>query len=353
MTSTVGRGFAPQLLDFDDDTVAAQSFQDREWTDGRPVVLPTEALVSQMLDTVDDGPDVEIGSFPPHWRPTYVHHVAVNAVMAGCRPDYFPVVLASIKAALQKRFNLYGVQATTNPCGVTVIANGPAVGELGINNAANLFGQGNRANATIGRAVRLCMINIGGGLPVSGDMSTLGDPSKYGMCFAENEAESPWEPYHVEKGFAATNSVATVASAVSPQNLITMTESPSGVIDCVAKAIITSGSNCQYFEQEPVIVFGPTQAHRIARGGYTKQDVRELLWERGRKTLDGLDGTDEKAIRDWRAPSIKVDNGVDYLYPTPDPSGIHIVVAGGQGPHSAILPTFNGSHVTSELVSRR
>jgi hypothetical protein len=336
------------LLEFEDEHFAWASFLARGWTDGLPVIAPTQSLVDEMLATTSHEPGEVLGLMPTHWKPIYVHLVAVNAVMAGCEPAYFPVVLAALKAALQEPFNLYGVQGTTNPCGVAVLVNGPAARELGVNAEANVFGQGWRANSTIGRAIRLCMINIGGGLPVSGDMATLGDPIKYGLCFAENEAASPWEPFHVEHGYPAQHSLVTVLSAVSPHNIITMSEDPDAVINMVAGGLITSGSNGLYLEQEPLVVFGPTQARRIAAGGFDKQAVRDRLWERGRRPLEGFSETDYEAITRWRAASIRTEGGTEYVYPTPEPSGIKIVVAGGPGPHSAILPTFNGSHICSQ-----
>jgi hypothetical protein len=337
-------------LTFDDGDSALAQFEANGWGDGLPLVAPTRPRVEAMLAGCPLPPDTLLGSMPTRWRPTYVHHVAVNAVMAGCTPAYFRVVVAAIQGVLRKEFNLYGVQGTTNPCGVMVIVNGPVRTDLGVNCGGNLFGQGWKANATIGRAVRLCLLNIGGGIPGIGDMSTLGNPNKYGSCIGENEEASPWSPLHVDRGFRMEVSTVTVASAVAPQNVITMSEDGMAVIDRVAHALISSGSNIQYLEQEPVVVFSPTQAARIAETGITKDTLRYELWMRGRTTLDGLSVTENKVIRDWRRPSIAIDNGREYLHPTPSPDAIAVVVAGGEGPHSAVIATFNGSRlVTTEI----
>jgi hypothetical protein len=337
------------LVEYDDTDAALADFEQHNWTDGLPIVLPTLDRVTAMLETVPADPTEMLGLMPTHWHPTYVHHVAVNAVMAGCRPEHFPVVLAGIRAVLDQRFNLYGVQGTTNPCGVMLIVNGPIRDAIGMNYSYNLFGQGFTTNATVGRAVRLCLINVGGGRPKSGDMSTLGNPNKYGSCIAEDESSSPWDPFHVSRGFAADESTVTVHSATAPLNVITMSDDADAVLNMVARALITPGGNALFLEQETVVVFSPTQAHRIAKGGYSREDVQHELWLRGRVPLDGLAATDEKAIRDWRPDSLHSENGHQHLYPTATSDMIGIVVAGGEGPHSAILTGFNGGH----LVTRR
>jgi hypothetical protein len=338
------------LLEYADDAAAAEDLLARQWTDGLPVVLPTPERVTDMLATVAAAADELLGPMPTHWNPTYVHHIAVNAVLAGCRPDYFPAVLAAVRAVLAPEFNLYGVQGTTNPCGVLVLVNGPIADAIGLNHAHNLFGQGYRANATIGRAVRLCLINIGGGRPQIGDMSTLGNPNKYGSCIAEDERGTPWEPYHVSRGYSSDQSTVTVQSAVAPLNVITMSDDGEDVLNTLARAMITPGGNGLFLDQEMLIVLSPTQAARIARRGYTRAVLCEQLWQRGRVEIDALSTTDERALRDWRRASIRSDNGRDYVYPTAGPEGIHVVVAGGEGPHSAIMPGFNGSRVVTSLI---
>lgn len=343
-----------ELLGYADADGMSDAFDTERWTDGLPVVPPTAERVEQMLAAGGIPGDVRLGTMPPRWRTTFVHHVAVNAVLAGCRPEYFPVVLAGVRAILNPRLNLYGVQGTTNPAGVMLLVNGPARVELDINSGHNLFGQGWRANATIGRAIRLCMINIGGGLPELGDMSTLGNPNKYGSCIAENEELSPWEPFHVERGFAAEDSVVTACGVTAPQNIAILSQDPIGILDGIANALLSSGSNLMLFTAQPLVVIGPVHAKHLARNGYHRASIRGYLWEHGTiKLTEDMPATDAKATREWKAKSVEQVNGQTYLHPTVTPDDIGIVVAGGRsGPHSAVLQPFNITQLVSEKVTK-
>jgi hypothetical protein len=348
--SLAGKEIAGEPLGFADEAAMHDEFYASRWTDGLPVVAPTAERVAAMLGD-HDGSEL-LGTMPPRWRRTYVHHVAVNAVLAGCRPDYFPVVLAGVRAALDPDLNLYGVQGTTNPAGVMLVVNGPARTELDVNSGHNLFGQGWRANATIGRALRLCLINIGGGLPELGDMSTLGNPNKYGSCIAENEEESPWEPFHVERGFAADESVVTAAGVTAPQNIAILSQDPIAILDGIAGALMTSGSNLLLFTAQPLVVIGPVHAKHLARNGYDKASIREYLWDKGTIDITGVGGTDGKAMREWKARCYHVDGDRELLRPAVTPDDIGIVVAGGKsGPHSAVLQPFNITRLVSVPVS--
>ena len=179
-------------------------YQERGWTDGLPIVPPTEDDVGEFLRWVDRHPQDVVAVLPPRQGEATVERIAINAVMAGCRPEYLPVIITTIEALADPAFNLDSIQATTHPVAPLVIVNGPVARELGINAGYNAFGQGFRANLTIGRAVRLVLMNVGGGLPGTGDRSTQGSPAKIAYCVAENEAASPWEPLHVEAGFRPT-----------------------------------------------------------------------------------------------------------------------------------------------------
>lgn len=328
-------------------------FYDKRWGDGLPMVPPTAARVAALLRHTDLAPDRVLGKMGPSWNSTTVHHVAVNAVMAGCRPEYFPVVLAGIQAILDPEFNLYGVQGTTNPAGVMLLVNGPIARELDINGGANLFGQGWYANGTIGRAVRLCMINIGGGLPGVGDMSTLGNPNKWGSCIAENEAASPWPPFHVGRGFMAGTSTVTAVATAAPQNVIELSADPIAILDSLARAILSSGSNCVYLDHQPMVVLSPVQATHIAGAGFDKKAIQRYLWEHGKIEFKGFSETSDKTIRRWKPQCLKLENGKEVLYPTRIPEDIGVVVAGGDsGPHSAVLATFNGTKLVTRPITR-
>ncbi len=172
------------------------------WTDGLPVVPPTRGLVDRFVAALGGDPDLVECKVPPRHGSLSREVLAINMVMAGCKPEYAPVVRAAILALTEKAFNLNGVQATTHMAAPLLVVNGPIAGAIGMNGSCNAFGSGNRANATIGRALRLVLLNVGGGRPGDLDKSTLGHPGKYTYCVAENEAASPWAPYHVEKGFA-------------------------------------------------------------------------------------------------------------------------------------------------------
>src|SRR4029453_11298925 len=176
-------------------------YQERGWTDGLPIVPPTERRVHEFLKQTPRDPREIVGVLPPRQGEATIEKIAVNAVMAGCRPEYFPVVVAAIEALADPLFNLDSVQATTHPVAPLVVVNGPIARELGINGGYNAYGQGFHANLTIGRAIRLLLMNVGGGLPGTGDRATQGSPAKIAYCVAENEEASPWEPLHVEHGF--------------------------------------------------------------------------------------------------------------------------------------------------------
>src|SRR5215210_6331483 len=177
--------------------------------DGLPVVIPTRERVERMLSACPD-PAASIAVLPPGYEDVTWRDVAVNAVMAGCKPAYLPVVAAAVEAIAAPEFNLLGIATTTGSATMCIIVNGPVARQLGMNCGVNAFGPGNRANATIGRAVRLTLQNAGGARSGETDMATLGQPAKYAFCFAENEAESPWDPVHVDRGFNAGESIVTV-----------------------------------------------------------------------------------------------------------------------------------------------
>src|SRR5690349_5672137 len=182
----------------------------RGWTDGLPVVPPTDERVFAMLKGTTRQPGEVVGRIPPYLAPCTVEKVAINAVMAGCKPEYMPVLLAAIEAALEPVFTLHGVLATTYFSAPVIIANGPITKTIGMNCGINALGQGNRANMTIGRALNLIVRNVGGGKPGEADRATLGAPSKIGLCFAEDESDAEWESLSVARGFKRGVSTVTL-----------------------------------------------------------------------------------------------------------------------------------------------
>lgn len=203
----------------------SEAMFDRGFTDGLPVVAPTPVRVLRMLDGTSRAPSEVVAVVPPNLVEATVEKVAINAVMAGCRPEYLPVVLAAVEAACTDEFNAHGLLATLWGAGPAIVVNGPVAAEIGMNAKGNALGQGNRANSTIGRALQLVIRNIGGGRPGGVDRAALGNPGKVGFCFAEDEAGSPWEPLSVARGLPVGASAVTLFAA----------EGPRGVMDQVSR----------------------------------------------------------------------------------------------------------------------
>ena len=226
---------------------------------------------------------------PPRQGEATVERIAINAVMAGCRPEYLPVIITAVEALADPLFNLDSIQATTHPVAPLIIVNGPIAKEVGINAGYNAFGQGFRANLTIGRAIRLLLMNVGGGLPGTGDRATQGSPAKIAYCVAENEAANPWEPLHVEHGFPADTSVVTAIACEGPHNIQDhFSYTGLGILKVVAGAMGQAGSNNILAGGHPLLSLGPEHAATIARDGFTKRQVKEFLFEHARFPLARL-----------------------------------------------------------------
>ena len=327
-------------------------YQDRGWTDGLPIVPPTEARVHAFLAATDRDPREVIGVLPPRQGEATVEKIAINAVMAGCRPEYFPVILAGIEALADPLFNLDSVQATTHPVAPLLVVNGPVAREIGLNAGYNAFGQGARANVTIGRAVRLVLMNVGGGLPGTGDRATQGSPAKIAYCVAENEAESPWEPLHVEAGLARDVSTVTAFGCEGPHNIQDhYSNTGLGVLRTVAGAMGQAGSNNILGRGWPLLSLGPEHAATIARDGYAKKAVKEFLFEHARFPLGRL-GAEYRRYQVDRQGAVDADDTMVPIVRGPD--DISIIVAGGAGKHSAWQPTFgDGTRPTRRVIVRR
>jgi len=326
-------------------------YYQRGWTDGLPIIPPTEERVAQMLTGTTGKPQDIIGEVPPQWAEATVEKVAINAVMAGCLPEYMPVILTALKAMLEPKFNLYAIQATTHPVAPLIIVNGPIRKELGLNSGYNVFGQGNRANATIGRAIRLILINVGGGIPGKLDRATMGQPSKYSFCIAENEERNPWQPLHVERGFDSLMSTVTVCSVENPLNINDHEGiDAEALLTTFAGTIAVQGSNNVLYQDflqqsgEPLVVIGPEHASTIANSGFSKQDVKHFLFEKARIPKHQFSLKHQEALFSAFAD--------DALIPvTRAENGIVIIVAGGAGKHSMFLPTFalGSASVTKQI----
>ena len=333
-----------------EDVEAATEFcRQKGWGDGFPIVPPTVERVQRMLEYWDRPWDKSIGVFPPKDGEITPITVAANAVMAGCRPDYFPLVMLTIEALCEEPFNLKGVQATTHPCAPLAIFNGPVGREVGVNSGHNAFGPGFPANATIGRAVRLAMINIGSAIPGTGDMATMGVPGKYSFVVAENEDASPWEPYHVERGFDRDVTTVTVVGAEGPFNINDhFSKDAAGIMKTVAGTIANTGGNNIFYKCEPVVALGPEHAKTIAGGGISKQDFKTYLFENARIPLGRFADAviEERLMRmdPVRYGNAAPDTGVPIVQAAED---LIVIVLGGAGKHSMFLPTFGATHAVT------
>jgi hypothetical protein len=335
---------------------AIEHFFRREWSDGLPVVPPTEPLVRQMIEAVGRDAGEVVGLVPPRFGEASIESLAIHAVLAGCRPAYFPVVVAAVEALLDPSFGLQGVIATTHVATPLLIVNGPIARALDINAGANLFGQGWRANATIGRAIRLILGNLGGGLPGGIDQSTLGHPGKYTYCIAENEARSPWEPLHVERGFRPEDSTVTVLAAAAPYSISDFfNDTALGILRTFADSMANMGSANLYRGGELLVVVGPEHAHDIAKDGWTKQDIKYYLFEYARKPYAEArrGGMYSEEVRRQLWPRWLDYTREDLQIPlVRSPDEIIVIVGGGAGRHSAWVPGW-GNVDRSRSVTKR
>ncbi|MEK6712236.1 MAG: hypothetical protein AABZ64_16835 [Nitrospinota bacterium] len=317
-------------------------FEARGWGDGLPAVPPTPERVEKMIEGSGLGPGVELGVMPPRQGVATVETLAVNAVLAGCLPAYMPVLVAAVRAVLDPAFSLHAIQATTHPAAPLILVNGPIAGELGINGGYGCFGPGHRANATLGRALRLALLHIGGASPGALDRSTQGSPAKYTFCIAENEAESPWPPFHTERGFARERSAVTVIGAEGPHNVNDhVSHDAGGLLATLADTMAVMGSNNFYLRGEVVAALGPEHAATLAGEGLSKAEVRRALHARARKSVRQLSRGGMWGMRDWPPALEALAQDPDAMIPLVDrPEDILLLVAGGAGKHSAYLPTF-------------
>lgn len=321
---------------------------DRPWSDGLPVVAPTPERVAAVLDVLGGHPKELVARIPPRWGSLTRELLAVNMVMAGCKPEYAPVVHAAVLALADPRFNLNGIQATTHVVSPLIVVNGPIAREIGMNSGGNVFGSGNRANATIGRAVRLILLSVGGGIPGELDKSTLGHPGKYTFCIAENEAASPWAPYHVEHGYAPEDSTVLVIGAEAPHSVTNhISDDPQGILDSIASAMSTIAHNNAVLGGSCTVVIGVEHARTIASFGWSRDDVRRYLWFNGTNDWADVSYGDRYAppgghtynrnLPKWY--SRVAGQKVPIVF-TPD--DIHLFVAGGAaGRFSAFLPGWS------------
>jgi hypothetical protein len=326
----------------------AEALFDRGWTDGLPVVSPTEARVLRMLEGTTRAPEEIVAVVPPDLVECTVEKVAINAVLAGCRPEYLPVVLATMEAACTDEFNAHGLLATTWFSGPLVIVNGPIARRIGMNSGINAMGQGNRANATIGRALQLVIRNVGGGRPGDVDRATLGQPGKYTFCFAEDEAGSPWEPLSVERGLAPGADAVTLFAAGGVQGVADqLSRTPESLSRTFAVCLRVVAHPKLPIAWDAVLVVSPEHARVFREAGWGKarlrQELDELLQLPGAELVRGAGGIAEGLPEQFK----------DAAVPKFRPGGLLIVHAGGgAGLFSAIIGGWASGAVGSEPVTR-
>lgn len=342
-------------IDVPDSFAAIQDYYEAQgWSDGLPMVPATEEMVWEMLGTFAETPSHTLGIIQPRNAPVTLEKIAINAVMAGCRPEHFPVVLAAVKAILRPEFNVAGCQATTGGAAPVIIVNGPLAEQLRINGDAGCFGPGHRANATIGRALRLVIRNVAGLIPGEMDKATLATPGRYAFCFAENEARSPWEPRHVELGFDANASIVTL-TAVRGFYPVMETTVATGrdVLHTLVEAIKTVGF-ANYYQigtgAQMTLVVCPEHAAEMHASGLSKADVRAYIYQQARMPMHRLKGLAHYSNRNWPA-WINEDNP-DALVPVvASADDIVVVVAGGDGRHSAWLAGWGVTRVVTQEIT--
>ena len=331
---------------------------DRGVADGLPVVPPTRAKVEAAIAATGRAADELIGVVPPRFGRASVEKIAVNAVMAGCRPEYLPVVIAAVEAICDDRFDLLGVSGTTDAVAPLVIVNGPVRGALDVNSGAGVFGPGWRANATIGRAVRLVWVNLGGAQPGVISMSTFGQSGRYSYCVAEREEESPWEPLSVEHGYARGDSTVAVLAAEPPQVVAdTKSRRARDLLTTIARSLEVVAHHKATGLGDTLLVFGPEHARTLGAEGWSKADVRGFLWERLHKPVrdlipgrDGGEGLSEAALAAYPDPA----NDDTRVPKFRAPEHLRIIVAGGTaGRFTAIVPGWPFPNAPSGMVLKK
>ncbi|MEY4224570.1 MAG: hypothetical protein RIS33_1504 [Actinomycetota bacterium] len=321
---------------------------DRGWTDGLPVVPPTEERVLRMLTGTTRAPGEVVAVVPPDLVEVTVEKIAINAVMAGCKPEYLPWVIAGVEAVCNDTFNIHGVLATTMPVGPVIVCNGPGTRAIGMNSGMNVFGQGNRANLTIGRAVQLVIRNVGGGRPGEVDRATHGNPGKISFCFAEDEVGSPWTSLAESRGVAPGRDAITVFPGEGPRCVVDQqARDPESLCNTFAACLRTLHNPKLVLAFDAILVMGPEHSRVFAEAGWNREKVLDEIHARlqlpGSELIRGANGIAEGIpahLKDATLPKFR-------------PGGLLLVHAGGgAGLFSAIIGGWANGDVGSQPVTR-
>ena len=323
------------------------------WTDGLPVVPPTEQRVKEFIERSGRPSDEVVGELPERRREITVDKVAANAVMAGCLPEYMPVVLAATEAMLEPIFNLVGPSSSMGGSAILSIVNGPIAKELNINSRNNLFGPGNRANATIGRAVRLILMNACAAIPGVFDRSVIGHPGKYTYCIAEADTETHWTPLHVERGFSPAESTVTVFAGESPRQIRAVGH-PEPIMMAIADVASSLGSNMSTSGSVGDTGIGVRQGQIVVTiagnsslwKDWTKSQIKEYLFNRTQRSVADL-----KAAMVLKG-DLEPNDGQIMIPLIPEPDDILLIFAGGEEANmSSVIPSW-GPKVGSTAVTK-
>jgi len=340
-----GGALAARKIEYADTEDPVELCYARGWTDGLPVTPPTDERVIAMLKGTTRRPDEVVGKIPPFLADCTVEKVAINAVMAGCKPEYMPVLLAAIEAALEPVFTLHGVLATTYFSSPVIIVNGPITKRIGMNSGINALGQGNRANATIGRALNLIVLNVGGGRPGEADRSTLGAPSKYTLCFAEDESDPEWEPLSVARGLPRGVSAVTLFQGHGPEAFVDQkSRTPEALTRSIASSLVKIGHPKLVQSARAILVLSPEHYAIYREADWDRKRIESALYEAtirpGSELVAGTDGVGEGI------PATRANEQVPKFHE----DGLMVVRAGGKaGLFSAILPGWLAGRNRAEL----
>lgn len=338
-----------QVIEAADEEAALEWLHTNNRTDGLPVIIPTPTRVDRMVLASGIDGALDLGPMGPGNGATTIEAIASNAVMAGCRPDDMPVVLATVQALMQPAFDLTEVQGTTHGIAPLSIVCGPLARTLGISGGFGALGPGHRANASIGRAVRLCMMNIGGARPGVSDMALLGHGGKFSFCLAEDIASSPWEPLHTSLGYAANENAVIVVGVEAPHSAVFVADaddptSPDRLLDTVAATIANLGSNNAHFRGGSVAVaFNPEHVAVLEAAKLSRRDVQERLAERATNTRAAI----TRLNPTWGGKG----DADDVLRAIADPSHILVFVAGGPGLYTSVFPSWAAGGHGNPIVS--
>ena len=330
-----------------------ETCHERGWTDGLPVVPPTPELVNAMLASTRDDPASVVCHLPPARGEATLERIAANAVMAGCLPEHLPVLVTALRAAADDTFHLYDILTTVHSMCPLLLVSGPLAREIDMNGGVNALGQGNRANASLGRALSLCFRNIGGARPGGLDPATIGHPGKYSYCYTENSELSPWPELHVERGHAADASTVTLYPADAPLCVAEMGNAdPEHILRTVAECAAIPGTYNAFFRGELWLVMSPEHANAIAHAGWSKDDAKQYLFDHARIRAGDLRDRGLYAFADdvLRPPWLDEAEPDDMIPIVETADRVTITVAGGPyGGYTSIVFGELAGSITREI----